>query len=210
MTDGNDFIYRFHPAEGAPRAPLLLLHGTGGNENDLIPLGRTLAPGAALLSPRGKVLEGSMLRFFRRHAEGILDQADVIYRANELADFIETAQIRHGLGKPVAVGFSNGANIAVAILLLRPQVLRGAILFRAMVPLDDPPSADLTGVPVLLVSGDVDPILPLENAKRLASMLDERGATLIHEVLHASHGLTQSDIALASDWISQFAQLENL
>lgn len=209
MTDGNDFIYRFHAAEGSPRAPLLLLHGTGGNEDDLVSLGRTLAPGAALLSPRGKVLEGSMPRFFRRLAEGVLDQADVVYRAHELADFILAAQSRYGLEKPVAVGFSNGANIAVAILLLRPEVLRGAILLRAMVPLDDPPPANLAGVPVLLVSGDVDPILPLENAKRLAAMLDKRGATVIHEVLHASHGLTQSDISLASEWLSRFAPLEN-
>ena len=205
MTDGNDFIYRFHPAEGTPRAPLLLLHGTGGNEDDLVPLGRTLAPGAALLSPRGKVLEGSMPRFFRRLAEGVLDQADVVYRAHELADFILSAQARYRLEKPVAVGFSNGANIAVAILLLRPEVLRGAILLRAMVPLDAPPPADLTDIPVLLVSGAVDPILPLENAKRLAAMLGERGANVTHEVLNAGHGITQSDVTLATEWLSRFA-----
>lgn len=209
MTEGNDFIYRFHPSEGILRPPLLLLHGTGGNEDDLLPLGRTLAPGAALLSLRGRVLEGSRPRFFRRLAEGVFDQEDVVYRAHELADFVRAARSRFELERPIALGFSNGANIAAAILLLRPEVLCGAILLRAMVPLDDPPAADLTGVPVLLVSGDSDPILPLKNARQLAVLLDNRGARVTHEVLHGSHGLTPLDITLSTDWLSRFAPLGN-
>ena len=129
------FIHRFEPAQSAGRPPLLLLHGTGGDENDLLPLGRMISPGSALLSPRGKVLEGGMPRFFRRLAEGVFDEADVRRRANELADFIAEAREAYGLAAPVAVGFSNGANIAAAVLTLRPEALAGAVLLRAMVPL---------------------------------------------------------------------------
>src|SRR5688572_21722205 len=135
------FIHEFVP--GTSTRTLLLLHGTGGNESDLIPLGQALDPGAALLSPRGKVLENGMPRFFRRLAEGVFDEQDVIKRAHELADFIVEAGNAYKLTKPIAVGFSNGANIAAAILLLRPEALNGAILLRAMVPLAKPPQAEL-------------------------------------------------------------------
>ena len=104
--------HRFVPATAAGKPPILLLHGTGGDENDLLPLGQTIAPGAALLSPRGKVLEGGMPRFFRRLAEGVFDEHDVRRRANELADFVLEARDAYGLDAPIAVGFSNGANIA--------------------------------------------------------------------------------------------------
>ena len=135
MTNADlSFIHRFEPATDAGRPPLLLLHGTGGDEDDLLPLGRMVAPGSALLSPRGKILEGGMPRFFRRLAEGVFDEADVRYRANELADFITQAREAYGLAAPVAVGFSNGANIAAAVLTLRPEALAGAVLLRAMVP----------------------------------------------------------------------------
>ena len=120
MSAGLSFVHRYEPAAQPERPPLLLLHGTGGDEHDLIPLGRMLAPGAALLSPRGKVLEGGMPRFFRRLAEGVFDEEDVRKRAHDLADFVETARAAYGLPAPVAVGFSNGANIAAALLLLRP------------------------------------------------------------------------------------------
>ena len=129
------FIHHFEAGHDPTATPLLLLHGTGGNEHDLVPLGRELAPGAALLSPRGKVLENGMPRFFRRFAEGKFDEADVVARANELADFIAASRETHRIGAPIAVGFSNGANIAAALLLLRPEALAGAILLRAMVPL---------------------------------------------------------------------------
>ena len=100
------FIHRFKPATEPGRPPLLLLHGTGGNEDDLLPLGNMIAPGSALLSPRGKVLEGGMPRFFRRLQEGVFDEEDVRRRAQELADFIEQAREAYGLSAPVAVGFS--------------------------------------------------------------------------------------------------------
>ncbi len=139
------FIHRFEPATEQGLPPLLLLHGTGGDENDLIDLGRIVSPGSALLSPRGKVLEGGMPRFFRRLKEGVFDEDDVRKRANELADFVEEARKEYGLPAPIALGFSNGANIAAATLLLRPEALAGAVLLRAMVPLAQPPAADLSG-----------------------------------------------------------------
>jgi phospholipase/carboxylesterase len=197
------FIHRFEPASEPGRPPLLLLHGTGGNEDDLLPLGPMLSPGSALLSPRGKVLEGGMPRFFRRLAEGVFDEDDVRRRAQELADFIAEAREAYGLAAPVAVGFSNGANIAAALLQLRPEALAGAALLRAMVPLQDPPVADLTAKPVLIVSGTRDPVVPIESAKRLASLLSAAGAAVQHRALPTGHGLSQDDVALTKAWIDQ-------
>src|SRR5262249_38066168 len=168
-------------AGGLP--PVLLLHGTGGDENDLVPLGRTVAPGAALLSPRGKVLEQGMPRFFRRFAEGAFDEGDVRRRAAELADFVADARGPYRLAAPVALGYSNGANIAAAVLLLRPQALAAAILLRAMVPLTDASPADLGGKPVLIVSGAQDPIARPDSAARLADLLRRAGAAVEHKVL---------------------------
>ena len=160
MSNELSFIHRFEPGHRLDAAPLLLLHGTGGDENDLLPLGQAIAPGASLLSPRGKVLEHGMPRFFRRLAEGVFDEDDLRRRANELADFVDQARQRYDLAAPVALGYSNGANIAAAMLLLRPDPLAGAMLLRAMVPLRDVPKTDLTGKPVLIVSGQSDPIIP--------------------------------------------------
>jgi phospholipase/carboxylesterase len=195
------FIHRFEPATDAGQPPLLLLHGTGGDEDDLLPLGRMIAPGSALLSPRGKVLEGGMPRFFRGLAEGVFDEADVRHRANELADFIKQAREAYGLAAPVALGFSNGANIAAAVLALRPEALAGAVLLRAMVPLSDAKAGDLSGKGVLLLSGAADPIIPAENAKRLAAILEDAGANVEHKVLPVGHGLSQADVTLAKAWL---------
>ncbi len=197
------FIHRFEPAADRTRPPLLLLHGTGGDENDLIDLGRMVAPGAALLSPRGKVLEGGMPRFFRRLAEGVFDEDDVRLRANELADFIRDAREEYGLPAPIALGFSNGANIAAATLLLRPEALAGAVLLRAMVPLSKPPAAHLADKPVLILSGSMDSMVPAENATHLASLLQKAGATVQHRTLPAGHGLSQADASLTRDFLAQ-------
>lgn len=194
------FIHRFEPAINAGSPPLLL-HGTGGDENDLLGLGKMISPGSALLSPRGRVLEHGMPRFFRRLAEGVFDEDDVRRRARELGDFVAEARQRYSLAAPVAVGFSNGANIAAALLLLRPEALSGAILLRAMVPLSDPPNADLAGKPVLLISGQGDPIVPAGNSARLAALLSQAGASVTHKVLPAGHQLSQADVTLARDWI---------
>lgn len=197
------FIHRFEPATIAGKPPILLLHGTGGNEDDLLPLGRLIAPGSALLSPRGKVLEGGMPRFFRRLSEGVFDEDDVRRRALELADFVAEARNAYGLAAPIAVGFSNGANIAAAMLQLRPGTLAGTVLLRAMVPLREPPAADLSGKPVLIVSGAADPIVPADNARRLATLLGDAGADVQHRLLPTGHGLSQTDIVLAKTWIDE-------
>jgi phospholipase/carboxylesterase len=200
------FIHRFQPGSVTGAAPLLLLHGTGGDENDLLPLGAALAPGAALLSPRGQVLEHGMPRFFRRLAEGVFDEDDVRRRAAELGAFVTEAGHRHGLAAPIAVGFSNGANIAAALLLTQPGVLAGAVLLRAMVPLSEPPAIDLKGKPVLILSGAADPIVPAANAAKLAAQLSQAGAEVTHRTLPAGHQLSQADVDLARDWLARIKQ----
>lgn len=202
------FVHRFEAGSDPQAPPLLLLHGTGGDEHDLLPHGRAVAPGAALLAPRGKVLERGMPRFFRRLAEGVFDEADLRHRAEELVGFVAEARGAYGLAAPIALGFSNGANIAAAMLLLQPQALAGAILLRAMVPLAEPPEARLPGArpdgtPVLLLSGAADPIVPTANASRLAAQLRAAGATVEHEVLPVGHGLSQADLTLARAWLAR-------
>jgi phospholipase/carboxylesterase len=196
------FIHRFLPGERAQARPLLLLHGTGGDEDDLVPLGRMVAPGAALLSPRGKVLENGMPRFFRRLAEGVFDENDVRARAHELADFVDAARERYRIAAPVALGYSNGANIAAAVMLLRPEALAGGILLRAMAPLANPEaSGGLAGKRALIVSGARDPIAPPANAARLKAMLERAGAQVDTKVLPGGHELSQADVTLAQQWL---------
>jgi phospholipase/carboxylesterase len=196
-----DFVHSFVPGRSA--RTLLLLHGTGGDENDLIPVGRELDPGANLLSPRGKVLENGMPRFFRRLAEGIFDEQDLIRRTHELADFIEQAATKYNLGRKnlFAVGYSNGANIAGSLLLLRPKALAGAILMRPMVPIVPVTLPDLEGAPVLLVSGRYDPIVPADEAVELATMLRNAGADVSVSWENAGHGLTKETLETARQWL---------
>ena len=172
----------FLPAEPtAAGAPLLLLHGTGGDEHDLLPLREHLSPGAAVLSVRGTVLENGMPRFFRRLREGVFDEDDLRRRADDLAQFVQTASAAYGIaeGSLVAVGFSNGANIASALLLQRPGLLAAAVLLSAMVPFADPPAADLTGTVVVIANGERDPMIPRTMTVELASQLRERGAEVV-------------------------------
>jgi predicted esterase len=199
------FIHRFVPGPTPAAArTLLLLHGTGGNENDMIPLGCELDPTAALLSPRGNVLENGMPRFFRRLAEGIFDEEDVIRRAQELADFVGAAAERYKFDPRhvIAVGYSNGANIAAAILFLRPEVLAAAVLFRAMVPLVPPALPNLTDRCVLISSGEQDPIVPVENARRLVAMLESAGANVMLRFEPAGHALGLGDFKASKEWLA--------
>jgi predicted esterase len=201
-----DYAHRFIPAtESSSRRILLLLHGTGGNENDMIPLGRDIDPGAAILSLRGNVLENGMPRFFRRLAEGVFDEEDVIRRANELADFIGVAATRYSFDPRslVAVGYSNGANVAAAVLLLRPGVLTRAILFRAMVPLTPAKQTALRDTRVLICSGKHDPIVPVENVERLAAILRQGGADVAVRFEDAGHQLIFAEIAGAKKWLGE-------
>lgn len=207
-TTSESFTYRYVPARDAGRGqapPLLMLHGTGGNEEDLLGLGERVSPGSALISPRGRVLEGRMPRFFRRLAEGVFDEQDLVARTHELADFVAAIRAEHDLPAPVAVGFSNGANIAAAMLLLRPEALAGAVLIRAMAPFAHPPRADIGGKPVLILSGDVDPIVPEENAARLAATLTAAGARVAHRVLPTGHGLSSPDLTLTKQFIGELS-----
>jgi len=196
-----DFVHEFVP--GSSNRILLLLHGTGGNEHDLIPLGRELDPRAALLSPRGKILENGMPRFFRRLAEGVFDVEDLKQRTNELADFVSrTAKIyKLAADQVVAVGYSNGANIAASMLLLRPEILRAAILFRAMVPLVPENLPDLSSVLVWIGAGDHDPIIPTSETRRLVELLRRAGADVTMRFANATHGLTDADVGTARHWL---------
>jgi predicted esterase len=179
------------------------LHGTGGNERDLIPLGRELDPNAALLSPRGKVLENGMPRFFRRLAEGVFDLEDLKTRTNELADFVAAAARHYKLAADhiVGVGYSNGANIAASMLLLRPEIMHGAILFRAMVPLNPDTLPNLSSVHVWIGAGDQDPIVPASETKSLVELLRRAGADVTIRFAKAGHGLTNGDLEAARDWL---------
>lgn len=206
MTAKSPFTHRFEPGSRTGTPPLLLLHGTGGDENDLLQIGAMISPGSPLLSPRGRVLENGMPRFFRRLAEGVFDEEDLRYRALELGEFVEAARDRYGIDAPVAVGYSNGANIAAALLLMNPRALSGAILLRAMVPLMDPPAAHLDGKPVLILSGRQDPIVPADNADALASMLSRTGAKVDHRILPVGHQLSQADVALTGRWLAEATQ----
>jgi phospholipase/carboxylesterase len=200
----SDFAHRYIPAE-SPNAPtLLLLHGTGGDENDLLPVGRMLDERAALLSPRGKVLEHGMPRFFRRLAEGVFDHEDLVNRTHELAEFVERAASEYGLypESTFAVGFSNGANIAASLLLLHPDLLAGAILLRAMVPFEPETLPDLSGKPVYLAAGRADQIVPAENTKRLAQLLREAGAEVVLDWQSGGHSIGRAEIESARDWLT--------
>jgi predicted esterase len=195
------FTHRFLP--GAPDAPvLLLLHGTGGDEDDLLPLGQALVPEAARLSPRGKVLENGMPRFFRRLAEGVFDLDDLRRRTHELGDFVEAAGRAYGWGgrRPIAVGFSNGANIAASLLLLRPGTLGGALLIRPMVPLVPETLPDLRGVPVQVNAGQVDPLIPPGQSEALARLLTDAGATVQLRWIAGGHALTREDLETGKEW----------
>jgi phospholipase/carboxylesterase len=201
MRPQPDFIHEFVP--DSSNRTLLLLHGTGGNERDLIPLGRELDPSAALLSPRGKILENGMPRFFRRLAEGVFDLEDLRKRTNELADFVATAAQHYEFASDnvIAVGYSNGANIAASILLLRPEILRGAVLFRAMVPLVPENLPDLSSVHVWIGAGSEDPIIPTSETQRLVELLRSAGADVTLRFFNAGHGLTNSEVETAGRWL---------
>ena len=201
----SDFIHVFHPPAQAGGPILLLLHGTGGNEHDLLPLAERLIPGAGVLSPRGRVLERGMPRFFRRLSEGVFDIPDLKLRTQELADFVvETADTRGFSTKQVvAVGFSNGANIAGSLLLLRPEILGGAVLFRAMVPLVPETIPTAAKTPVLISNGRVDPLVSAEQTEQLASLLRSPGAEVTVAWQSSGHELTQQDVVTAREWLAQ-------
>jgi phospholipase/carboxylesterase len=194
----------FEPATVPSAPPLLLLHGTGGDERDLLQLGQRLSPGSALLSPRGDVNEGEALRFFARLAEGVFSPAEVTRRTQALADFIASASVQYGFKSSalIAIGFSNGANIAATLLQLRPESLGGAVLLRPMVVLDRPATAgSLAGKRVLIANGERDPIVPLDHPARLGALLRAGGADVTVQLFPGGHSLTPGDIVAAETWL---------
>jgi predicted esterase len=199
-----EFIHIFQPPATRGGPILLLLHGTGGNEHDLVALAETLLPAAGILSPRGRVLERGMPRFFRRLAEGVFDIDDLKLRTAELADFITASAAKHQFATKnvTAVGFSNGANIAGALLLLRPDTLGAAVLFRAMVPLTPDTLPNIPATPVLISNGKMDPLVSMEETERLAALLRSAGADVTVSWQNAGHELTDRDVITAREWLA--------
>jgi predicted esterase len=203
--DDLGFVHVFRPPAVVEASVLLLLHGTGGNEQALLPLAEVLAPGSGVLSPRGKVLEQGKPRFFRRLAEGVFDLEDLVRRTHELAAFVDQAAAHYGFDRRrvVAVGFSNGANIAASLLLLEPATLGGAVLLRAMVPLVPEQLPRIAHTPVLLSNGRVDPLISPEETERLAALLRRAGADLTLAWQPGGHELTAGDVDQARDWLAR-------
>jgi phospholipase/carboxylesterase len=193
----------FKPGTNPAAPPLLLLHGTGGDENDLLPLGESISPGSALLSVRGDVLENGMPRFFRRLSPGVLDFADLAKRTNTLAEFIgnAAAAYRFSARELIAVGYSNGANIALSVLLNHPSILAGGALLRPMWIGEPQTSPDLSGKRVLISSGQHDPMVPPGQPEQIATLLRKAGATVTLNALSTGHGLTSADLNAAKQLV---------
>lgn len=181
---------------------MLLLHGTGGNETSLLELGGAIDPQAALLSPRGRSMEEGVPRFFRRHAEGVLDENDIRFRAHELADWLQSAREAYGIEHVTALGFSNGANMATSLLMLRPETVDDVIAIRGQTPLRPDTLPVLVGHHVLLLNGEADPIVRQEDARELAGLLRNAGAEVHQEFLPAGHSLTRGDVQTAQRWLT--------
>ena len=193
------------PSEKLNSPTLLLLHGTGGDERDLLPLGRELWPGAALLGIRGRVLENGMPRFFRRFAEGVFDVEDLKFRTEELAHFIDAASERYDFSKKrlIAVGYSNGANIAASLVLLHPHYLAAAVLFRAMMPFVPDLIREFSHLSVFIGAGRLDPIVPSGQVEELAAMFESGGADVAIAWRQGGHELGEDDVRAARDWLSR-------
>ncbi len=200
------FIHQFIPASARPdQVTLLLLHGTGGNEEDLTPLARELYPRAAILSPRGQVPESGMPRFFRRLAEGVFDVEDLKFRTHELADFVEGASevYKFNLRYVISIGYSNGANIASSLLLIHPKIITSAVLFRAMVPFMPEKVPNLSGKNIFIGAGQYDPIVPREETETLFDLFKKAGANVVlHFQENSGHELGHDEISAAKDWLS--------
>jgi phospholipase/carboxylesterase len=206
MSEDLGFVHRFVPGNGANAdVTLLLLHGTGGDEDNLLPLGRSLLSGAAILSPRGQVNEAGALRFFRRLREGVFDQADLAKRTDDLAEFVRAGSSRYGfnLSGLTAAGFSNGANIAGSLLLKHPGLVRRAVLLAPMVPFEPEPLPRLEGTNVFIGAGRSDSMVPPALTERLAELLRESGASVTIHWDAGGHAITPAEVSAAADWLTR-------
>ncbi|RJE86095.1 alpha/beta hydrolase [Paenibacillus sp. 1011MAR3C5] len=189
-----------------PNAPvLLLLHGTGGTERDLLPLAERLSPASSVLSVRGNVLENGMPRFFRRLAEGVFDIEDLIFRTQELNEFLDSAAAEYGFdrGNIVAVGYSNGANIAGSLLFHYKDTLKGAVLHHPMVPIRGVELPNMDGLPVFIGAGENDPICPPSETRDLEALLSGAGAEVATHWERYGHQLTGTEVAAAAEWFKK-------
>ncbi len=202
MKFDTPYIHVFKQGD-AEKRPLLLLHGTGGNEHALLDIAAAVSPDRSIISPRGLVNENGNLRFFRRFAEGQLDEDDVRFRSHELSEFVAAAMTGYNLTSPISLGYSNGANVALAMLFMQPDILSGAVLLRSMAPFKVMPSVDLNQKPILLLNGAQDQILPLAATNQLVSTLNISNAKLTHQILPSGHGLTQTDITLTTKFLKE-------
>jgi predicted esterase len=205
MTEDLGFIHRFVPAtDSASGETLIVLHGTGGNENDLIGIGQAIAPGAAILSPRGNVLENGAPRFFRRIAEGVFDPKEVRSRAEELTRFIRAAVVTYRLDRSrlYGLGYSNGANVAATMMLIEPDILQSAILFRPMVVYEPTEKTDLSGSAVFISAGRMDQIVPTASVERLAELFETAHAEVTLKWQLGGHNLVPSEVREAADWLA--------
>jgi len=205
MTTDLGFIHRYVPAaDPATADTLVVLHGTGGDENDLISIGQAIAPGAAILSPRGNVLENGAPRFFKRLAEGVFDPKEVKSRADELARFIRGAVVTYRLdpARVYALGYSNGANIASTVMLVEPGVFRGSVLLRPMLVYDPPEQNDLSDTAVFISAGRMDPIVPVESVEKLVKLFESAHSNVTVKWQLAGHSLVPSEVREASEWLA--------
>jgi phospholipase/carboxylesterase len=205
VTDDLGFIHRFVPAEDRTSAEtLVVLHGTGGDENDLIGIGQAIAPAAAILSPRGNVLENGAPRFFKRLGEGVFDPKEVRSRAEELANFIRAAISKYKLNpeRIFAMGYSNGANIASTVMLIDPGLFRGAILFRPMLVIETDGRSDLSGRGLFISAGQLDPIVPVKSVVRLVELFEASHAEVTLKWQQAGHNLLPSEVREAANWLA--------
>jgi phospholipase/carboxylesterase len=192
----------FQKGTDLSKPTLLLLHGTGGNEMDLVPLAAKIDEDCSILSIRGNVLENGMPRFFKRLAEGVFDEADLVFRTNELNDFLDEAAIKYDLDRSnlVALGYSNGANIAGSLLFHYQHALRGAMLLHPMVPRRGIQLPDLTNTPIFISAGANDPICPPVETKELHTILENAHADVEVHWENYGHQLTYSELEAARNW----------
>ncbi len=202
MKFDTPYIHVFKQGDAAKR-PLLLLHGTGGNEHSLLEIAAAVSLDRSIISPRGLVNENGNLRFFRRFAEGQLDENDVRFRSNELSEFVSAAMAGYNLTAPIALGYSNGANIALAMLFMQPNILSGAVLLRSMAPFKIMPTVDLNQKPILLLNGSQDQIIPPTATNQLVTTLKNSNAKLTHENLSTGHSLTEADITFTTKFLKE-------
>ncbi|WP_456271389.1 alpha/beta hydrolase [Bacillus sp. AK031] len=195
----------FKPGKNQKGPTLLLLHGTGGNERDLLPLAEMIAPEYPVLGVRGNISENGMNRFFRRLSEGVFDEEDLVYRTKELKEFIDECAERYDFDRSqvIAIGYSNGANIAASMMYHYKDAVRGAVLFHAMVPIRGSKMADLTGTPVFIAAGENDPLIPAKETKELINDLTKANADVTEFWTRGGHQLTREEVVKAADWFKE-------